>query len=160
MSPLVLGTHGAFITTFEASYISAFVQFRSEASKQTSYLPPVSRGFARDLQRDYSSEFRRMFIAVLDGKVVGQIVFRMSVRIQLASLGVLERYYGTGLGQDLLAIAEQAAIEHRKDVVVSVNRQNDRAKRFYEKAGFDYVGDYGLITANYSKAWNTMTPGR
>src|SRR5690606_17293017 len=60
---------------------------------------------------------------------------------RLYSIAVALRHSGSGIGKKLLEAAEQAACERGRMVLrLEVREENERARRFYEKAGYRRIG--------------------
>ncbi|EMA27476.1 GNAT family N-acetyltransferase [Halobiforma nitratireducens] len=62
----------------------------------------------------------------------------------LNEIYVREQYRGTGLADELMTAAVEAAREQDlplKRLVLDVDRENERAQAFYERHGFDHWGE-------------------
>ncbi len=70
--------------------------------------------------------------------------------IELRRLYVRSSAHGRGIAQELMrwALAE-AATRSAEEVVLSVYIDNHRARRFYDRFGFDAVGTYGFKVGSH-----------
>lgn len=71
--------------------------------------------------------------------------------IELRQFYLLERWHGTGAAAELMewALAE-ARSRDAAELYLSVFVDNERARRFYERHGFDYVGRYAFMVGNHA----------
>jgi GNAT superfamily N-acetyltransferase len=79
----------------------------------------------------------------------------------LRLLLVEESRQQTGIGARLLAAAETAARRRANHLALLATTDNVRARRFYERHGYRYVGDLpGLARAGLDEAlyWKTLRP--
>ena len=66
--------------------------------------------------------------------------------IELRQIYVLGPWQGAGLAHDLLAWAlDEARSRGAAEIYLSVFTENGRARKFYERYGFEYVGDYAFM---------------
>ncbi len=65
-------------------------------------------------------------------------------RIHLHHFGILHRHQGKGLSKLLLNESLQFVIKKGCQVKIEVHRTNPKAIKLYEKAGFQYLGDYDV----------------
>ncbi|MBI4032629.1 GNAT family N-acetyltransferase [Candidatus Berkelbacteria bacterium] len=84
------------------------------------------------------------FVARQNGTTVGIALpyVEGDGRRRLGALYVLKRAHGTGAGSQLLGRALQW--HGNNDVYLQVTSYNERAKRFYEKHGFEFTGKEGF----------------
>lgn len=70
--------------------------------------------------------------------------------IELRQFYVLKPWHGLGIAQELMrwTLAEAKARE-AQDLYLSVFVDNGRARRFYERYGFEYIGRYAFIVGNH-----------
>ncbi len=90
------------------------------------------------------------FIAFLDGKAVGYAKLRENKKvdcvktqntIELQRIYILRQVYGCGIGEQLLRhCLDEAARKTRDTLWLSVWEENLRARKFYAKHGFEFVG--------------------
>ena len=94
----------------------------------------------RQIEADIEACHEGIFVAEIDGNVVGYITSRLDVEDKIGwipNLAVLPAYQGQGLGKQLM----QAALDNfRKEgmelVKIETLEQNEVGARFYPKAGF------------------------
>ena len=77
--------------------------------------------------------------------------------MELRQLYVLKPWHGLGVGEALMrwAIAE-AKVRDTKDLYLSVFVENARARRFYERHGFEVVGTYAFKVGNHADEDHVM----
>jgi GNAT superfamily N-acetyltransferase len=85
------------------------------------------------------------FIAFFDGEPAGIAncffgfsTFNASKTINIHDLAVMPGYRGRGIGQALLASVEKKAAEEKCCKITLEVRQDNRAKKLYERSGFSY----------------------
>jgi len=95
-----------------------------------------------------------LFVALVDGKIVGDASFSVSPRERLSHRGefgvsILKEYWGMGIGSRLLErVVDFAKNEAGAELVsLEVRCDNLRAIKLYERYGFEYVGRF----KNYMK---------
>ena len=94
-----------------------------------------------------------------DGKIVGFVKLGPSAlpidagpnSIELRQLYVLKDYHGSGLARELTdwAIAEARSCR-AEQIYLTVYVDNHRAKRFYDRYGFEAVGTYDFMVGNHA----------
>ncbi len=94
-------------------------------------------------------------VAVADGTIVGYVQLWWEappafvpgdVPVEVRRLYVGAAWHGTGLARRLMAAAAAAASERSADVVwLGVWEHNAKARRFYEKLGFEIVGTQSFM---------------
>lgn len=95
----------------------------------------------------YSGEGHYSIVAVIEGDVVGFCDFGVSRRPQygpgeIKAIYLLPQYKGRGVGKLLMQSAMSKLREYNLiPFLVSTLEQNIAAQKFYEKLGFDQVGD-------------------
>ncbi len=98
---------------------------------------------ARDaLLKRLGGPHRRMFVAKEGSEVVGFSANRRldSDTVELAGIVVLRRVRGLGVGTRLLkAAVDGARRDGYRRMLVRTEADNQRAKEFYEKEGFEFV---------------------
>lgn len=66
--------------------------------------------------------------------------------LQINRLYITSAWTGRGLGDQLMQLSLEKALQHSHDVVwLTVWEHNERAKRFYQKYGFREVGELEFI---------------
>lgn len=99
------------------------------------------------LTRMQTDPFARMYLAILDGEIVGMASYsrmrrpRLEHRASLA-LSVRRSHWGRGIGtqlmRELLAVLKALGCTL---VTLEVISENERALRLYESLGFTYYGE-------------------
>jgi GNAT superfamily N-acetyltransferase len=120
------------------------------------YMAPFSNEDARRVYEAYADEVeagRRLLLAAFsDGAVVGtvQIIFaphpNQPHRADIARMLVHRSARRRGVGQQLMAAAEQEAREEGKTLLVLDTVTGDDAERLYERLGWTKVG----VIPNYA----------
>lgn len=96
-------------------------------------------------------KFKQIFIAKLQGKIVGYIAFNISEKINhlmryrkllsIEAICVDEKNRGKGIGTLLLQCAKNIGKENKcTDIQLAVNQNNRNAIQVYEKFGFKVKG--------------------
>lgn len=71
--------------------------------------------------------------------------------ILLDQLYILKDYHGTGIAHALMDWAiEEASRRNARELYLSVYVDNHRAKRFYDRYGFEAVGRYDFMVGNHA----------
>ena len=71
--------------------------------------------------------------------------------IELRRLYLLKQAHGTGAAQELMRWAlEEAARRGAHEVILSVYVDNHRARRFYERYGFEEVGRFDFMVGSHA----------
>jgi GNAT superfamily N-acetyltransferase len=98
-------------------------------------------------------------IAELDGRMVGyaklgppHLPFEpRGEAAELRQLYVVEEMKGRGVAQELIGwVIDRARDRHADYLYLSVFTYNDRARRFYEKHGFEPEGTYAFMVGNHA----------
>lgn len=111
----------------------------------------------------WAAEFRdaryRFRVAEADGQVVGYVKLGPSAlpietqasAIELRQLYVLKGHHGSGLA---VALTEWAVAEARQlggeELYLTVYTDNHRARRFYDRYGFEEVGRYDFMVGEHA----------
>jgi ribosomal protein S18 acetylase RimI-like enzyme len=62
--------------------------------------------------------------------------------LDIKRIYVLSRWHGAGIGKDLIAKAvDYARADHQERLIVGVYKGNARAQGFYERWGFEKIGE-------------------
>jgi GNAT superfamily N-acetyltransferase len=132
------------------------VELRAARESDAPFLTEVVIETTRDqgrLARDFDENAFRMFyekwslteldntsVIVVDGVSAGRLrVLRTPDSLELAGIQLLPPYQGIGIGRLLLDGLKQEASATRTPIELSVERDNPRAKAFYEREGFTLV---------------------
>jgi ribosomal protein S18 acetylase RimI-like enzyme len=68
---------------------------------------------------------------------------------ELRQLYVLKPWHGMGIADDLMAwVLERSKARGAAELFLSVWSENYRARRFYDRYGFSYVGPYAFMVGN------------
>lgn len=70
------------------------------------------------------------------GGVPGEVFADYAAFGEVMSLYLLPEYYGRGYGRELLEVAREELLQTYEGVYLWVLRENEQARRFYEKLGF------------------------
>ena len=71
--------------------------------------------------------------------------------IELRQIYVLKAWHGIGVAADLMAwILGEARARGAEELYLSVFVDNHRARRFYERYGFEYVGTYHFMVGTHA----------
>ena len=71
--------------------------------------------------------------------------------IELRQFYVMDGWHGTGIAQELMAWAlAEARASGAQDIYLSVFVDNHRARRFYERYGFEIVGKYAFMVGSHA----------
>jgi len=71
--------------------------------------------------------------------------------IELRQFYVLDGWHGTGIAQEIMAWAlTEARARGAQDIYLSVFVDNPRARRFYERHGFEIVGKYAFMVGSHA----------
>jgi ribosomal protein S18 acetylase RimI-like enzyme len=101
----------------------------------------------RGLQQNYRSQpdITDDRIILADGTPAGRIiVLRTDREICLADISLLPLYRGLGVGTELICgLFDESDSTHRP-VTLHVEKNNDGARRLYERLGFNAVADSGV----------------
>ena len=77
--------------------------------------------------------------------------------IELRQFYVLAPWQGAGLARELMAwVILEARARGAEDLYLSVFVDNHRARRFYARYGFEYVGDYDFMVGNHADVDHVM----
>jgi [ribosomal protein S18]-alanine N-acetyltransferase len=102
------------------------------------------------LGRDYSTALAVVrdpaattFVGVVDGERVGFVVLALSGVLNgyIRSIAVAPGHRGEGIGTQLMAFAESRIFEGSPNAFLCVTSFNERARAFYERLGYQYVGE-------------------
>jgi ribosomal protein S18 acetylase RimI-like enzyme len=140
---------------FRASFAETFAHLYDPAD-----LAAFFKKFSEETWRAELSDRRYAFrIAEEDGVPAGYVKLGPTSlphvgagrAIELRQLYILSRWHGRGLAAALMdwALAE-ARRRGAEDLYLTVFVDNHRARRFYERYGFSYVGPYSFMVGNHA----------
>jgi diamine N-acetyltransferase len=101
----------------------------------------------------------RFRVAEADGEIVGYVKLGPSAlpietdqaAIELRQLYVLKEHHGSGIAKALTDWAiENAGRSGARELYLTVYTDNHRAKRFYDRYGFEAVGRYDFMVGNHA----------
>lgn len=86
---------------------------------------------------------REVYLGTVDGRVVGFIVLIMSGAFVgfVQTIGVAPEWRNQGIGTRLLKFAEDMIFEKAPNVFMCVSSFNDRARKLYERLGYEVIGE-------------------
>ncbi len=112
-----------------AEHVAAFIAAHLSAARFGEYL---------------SDPQRSILAARREGRIVGYAMLirdQPAQQVELSKLYTLAEYHGTGVAAALMEAAVARAAEWgAQRVWLGVNQENQRAQRFYAKAGFTVTG--------------------
>jgi ribosomal protein S18 acetylase RimI-like enzyme len=126
------------------------------------------------LRRDFDASLaavtnpeRETYVAVDHAGVAGFVVINMRGAFvgYLQSIAVRADCRSSGLGTRLIAFTEERIFRETPNVFLLVSSFNDRARRFYERLGYEQIGELkDFIVRGYSeilmrKTRGALTPG-
>lgn len=98
-------------------------------------------------------------VAEVDGQIVGFLKLGPSTlpietnsrAVELRQVYVLEEHHGTGIAAALVDWAlDEAARRGFEEIYLTVYTDNHRARRFYERYGFEPVGRYAFMVGSHA----------
>ena len=110
-------------------------------------------------QEEYDDPRYAFHVAEAGGKVVGYVkigpltlpVERDAPAIELRQIYILSGYHGVGIAHALMDWAlAQAKQRGAEEIYLTVYTDNHRAKRFYDRYGFQAVGRYDFMVGNHA----------
>lgn len=135
------------IKEFKPEYEGQVIALISQVLKDQKVIPesaePISDEDLYKIPEVYSGR-GRFFLAVKDGKVVGTVAIReiSGNTAKLNRMFVFTQHHGSGVGQSLLDHALDFARQQGfKEIVLNTHPLMKRAHHFYEKNGFQRVGE-------------------
>lgn len=103
---------------------------------------------------EMSSPDYAFYLAEADGETVGYVklgpstlpIEQLGPRAELRQLYILDEWHGSGIARVLMEWAlEEARRRGVRELLLTVYTDNHRAKRFYERYGFEAVGPYAFM---------------
>lgn len=105
-------------------------------------------GYTRDRCREVALagiEEGWIKVAEVNDEVIGFIIYRVFDGFPLGgyirAIAVKENYRGLGVGSKLMDAAEKDIFKYRANAFLLVSSFNKLARKFYEKRGYEYVGE-------------------
>jgi ribosomal protein S18 acetylase RimI-like enzyme len=108
-------------------------------------------------------------VAEEDGRAIGFVVFRVTGTFvhsgYIHDVGVVPEAQNRGVGSLLMEAAEAEIFRHGPNVFLMVSAFNTGAHRFYERRGYQRVGDIpeyirrGITEVLYRKSLGPILPG-
>jgi len=145
-----IGDIAAIDRVFRQSFCDTFAHLYRDEDLQSFLAKFTPTAWAREIgSRDYA--FR---LAEADGEIVGYVklgpsslpVEQAGPAIELRQLYVLKQWHGSGIARELTQWAlDEARRRGGKELLLTVYTNNHRARRFYERYGFEEVGPYSFI---------------
>ena len=138
---------------FRKSFIDTFAHLYSEEDLGLFLSKFTKEAWEKELA-DESYCFR---IAECDGRPVGYVKLGPSAlpveangpAIEIRQFYLLHECHGTGVAHAMMEWAmEEARVRGASEIYLTVYTDNRRARRFYEKYGFEEVGPYKFMVGN------------
>jgi len=102
----------------------------------------TKRGYDESLDM-ISDPSREVYLAVIGGEIAGFVVLEMSGAFvgYVKSICISPRWRGRGVGERLMAFAEERIFSEAPNVFLCVSDFNEGARRFYERLGYEAIGE-------------------
>ena len=102
----------------------------------------LERGYDESLEI-ISDPSREVYLAVIGGEIAGFVVLEMSGAFvgYVKSICVSPKWRGRGVGGRLMSFAEERIFLEAPNVFLCVSGFNEGARRFYERLGYEVVGE-------------------
>lgn len=145
----------ALARIFDTSFCDTFAHLYREEDLNA-FLASFTRCQWEEQLRDPAFDVR---VAEVDDEPVGYLKLgplKLPVEpggpaILLDQLYILKGYHGTGIAHALMDWAiEEASRRNARELYLSVYVDNHRAKRFYDRYGFEAVGRYDFMVGNHA----------
>lgn len=152
------------VTTDDAVLVCALFSTSFVATFGTLYAPEDLAIFMADVTpeafaREIADPGFRFQLAEIDGEAAGFAKvappglpgWSPAATRELRQLYVLDRFTGTGVGPALMDwVVADAIAGGARHLQLSVFTDNHRARRFYDKRGFEVIGPYGFMVGNHA----------
>ncbi len=105
---------------------------------------------------------RERYVAHVDGEFAGFVLLNLHGTFAgyIQTIGLAPQFRGSGHGAELLAFAEQRIFREHQNVFLCVSSFNHAARRFYERLGYQQVGELvDLLVAGHSELLLRKTIG-
>lgn len=119
----------------------------------------LSKFSAEAWSEEFADPRYRFRVAEADGEVVGYVKLGPSAlpieterrAVELRQIYVLKEYHGSGIAAALSEWAiEEAQRQGFEELYLTVYIDNHRARRFYDRHGFEAVGRYAFMVGNHA----------
>lgn len=120
------------------------------------FLPPLSHSEARDYWTNLLNRDIRLWVALLDGRVVGTVQLHLcskpngNHRAEIAKLMTQPQDRRKGVGRSLMRTAEEAAKSEGRKLLVLDTREGDPSNLLYRSLGYQQAG----IIPSYARSAN------
>ena len=103
----------------------------------------LGRGIEQSLAVLRNRELQEIYVAVYEETVVGFVVLIMKGAFvgYIRTIAVHGAWRSIGLGRRLIRVAEERILRESPNVFICVSSFNGRAKAFYERLGYEIVGE-------------------
>jgi ribosomal protein S18 acetylase RimI-like enzyme len=105
---------------------------------------------------------RERYVALVDGQFAGFLLLNLHGTFTgyIQTIGLEPAFRGQGLGEQLLAFAEQRILREHRNVFLCVSSFNQGARRFYARQGYAQVGELtDFLVAGHSELLLRKTLG-
>ncbi|MBL8339571.1 MAG: GNAT family N-acetyltransferase [Rhodoferax sp.] len=105
---------------------------------------------------------RERYVARVDGVFAGFLLLNLQGTFAgyIQTVGLAPAFRGRGLGEQLLAFAEQRILRDHPNVFLCVSSFNQAARRFYARLGYEQVGELtDFLVAGHSEFLLRKTVG-
>ena len=90
---------------------------------------------------DYYSKRGKIYVAEIDGKVIGLLVIHLDVyntgaQMDIKELAVKSKFHGKGIGKALIKKAEEVARKNKANMIYLTTSLDAPAFHFYKKMGY------------------------
>jgi ribosomal protein S18 acetylase RimI-like enzyme len=149
------GDAAAIDRIFRTSFCDTFAHLYA-AEDLDSFLSGFS---VSDWERQISDPSFALRIAEVDGQAVGYVKLgKLKLPVEsngpamlLDQLYILKEHHGTGIAHALMDwTIEKAREREARELYLTVYIDNHRAKRFYDRYGFEAVGRYAFMVGNHA----------
>ncbi len=115
-----------------------------------------------DSMKILSSPSREVYVALVDGEVIGFIILIMQGAFVgfIQTVAVMPEWRNRGVGSNLMGFAEERIFSVTPNVFVCVSSFNGDAQRLYERLGYEVIGELkDLIVPGHSEILLRKTTG-
>lgn len=124
--------------------IDAIKEYRNGIEPDTPYMGNPSKNKLKERLEECINNNNKVYLIVIkDKKVVGMFIYHIDSFkkiIYIDHISIAKEMYGTGLANQLMELAEEAAKENKFDTLeLVVHKDNIRGIKFYEKIGYKFI---------------------